>query len=79
MKVKYWFYTTVSMKEKYDFDCAINLYTSRGWELVESSFQTMAAEHNLMYSALVKKQETKEVQVDRPESFVDQLGTVKGL
>ena len=66
MKVKrqYWQYKTISNKSLSAFDCAMHLSTSNGWELVEGSFQTMAAEHNLMYSVLIKRQREKMVEIE---------------
>ena len=66
MKVKmvYWQYRTISNKNQSAFDCAMHLSTSNGWELVEGSFQTMAAEHNLMYSVLVKRERVKMVEIE---------------
>ena len=75
MKVKrqYWQYKTITGKDLSAFDFAMHLNTSNGWELVESSFQTMAAEHNLMYSVLIKRQREKMVEIEERSPTVEGL------
>ena len=61
---QYWQYRIISNKDQLAFDDCMDLHTSDGWKLVEGSFQTMAAEHNLMYSVLVKRVKNKVVEYD---------------